>query len=515
MTIHTDRRAFLRLSLGLAGLTTASSFGLQLAATGQVAAQSASDYKAIVCVFLFGGNDANNMVLATDNDSWGRYFSARNQGSDPIALMPVGTAPTAIGQVNPITGRTSALGRPEHWGGVLPIVPRTAQAIPQGTNATNRTFAVHPLMTGTKSLFDQGRLAVLANVGPLIQPLTKSQYQSRTLPIPTSLFSHNDQQSTWQAGATEGARTGWGGRMGDLMMNLNGQNTIFTAITAAGSAVFLSGRNVIPYPLSTNNAPAISVTGASSSTLFGSSTAPTALRDIITSTTSASDFGKDYGSITSRSVGAASVVNEVFSRSMVTAIASPPAFINPSTGTAETNSLALQMRTVARMIAAGPAFGLKRQVFLVSLGGWDSHDTQNQDQSNNLSKVDQALSYFDQVLANIDGSDLRDNVTTFTASDFSRTFNTNGDGTDHAWAGSQLIMGGAVRGGDMYGQFPTVGMDINGFSNPNMTGGSFIPTTSVDQYAATIGNWFGVSNSDLNTIFPNLRNFSSPNLGFL
>ncbi|UDF05249.1 DUF1501 domain-containing protein [Asticcacaulis sp. AND118] len=228
-----------------------------------------------------------------------------------------------------------------------------------------------------------------------------------------------------------------------------------------------------------------------------------------------SDFANDYAAVTRRSVGAASVVNEVFGRSVVTAIPSPPAYTNPATGATEGNSLAMQLRTVARMIAAGPSFGLKRQVFMVSLGGWDSHDNQNRDQANNLAKASQALAYFDQTLANIGGVDMRANVTTFTASDFSRTYSTNGDGTDHAWAGPQLIMGGAVKGGDMYGLYPTVGMDINGFSNPYMAGSAFIPTTSVDQYAATLGNWFGVSGSDLNAIFPNLRNFSNQNLGFV
>ncbi|MFP1129330.1 DUF1501 domain-containing protein [Asticcacaulis sp. W401b] len=515
MTSQIDRRAFFRLGAGLAGLTTATSFGLQLAAVGSAAGQSAPDYKALVCVFLFGGNDANNMVLATDSDSWGRYFAARNQGTDPIALMPVGTAPTPVGQVNAVTGRASALGKPEHWGGVLPIAPRTAQAIPAGTNATSRTFGLHPLMKPCQTLFNQGRLAVLANVGTLIQPTTKAQYQARSVPLPANLFSHNDQQSTWQAGAAEGARTGWGGRMGDMLMNMNGQNTIFTAITAGGTAVFLSGQSVVQYPLSTNAAPAVTVNGTTATTLFGSSAAPGELKTIINDTVTASDFANDLGRINARSVGAASVVNEVFSRAVVTAVPSPPNYTNPATGATETNSLALQMRTVARMIAAAPAFGVKRQVFMVSLGGWDSHDNQNRDQSNNLAKVAQAMSYLDSTLANINGVDMRANVTTFTASDFSRTFNTNGDGTDHAWAGPQLIMGGAVKGGDMYGQFPTVGMDVSGFSNPNMVGASFIPTTSVDQYAATLGRWFGVSDTDLNTIFPNLRNFSQPNLGFL
>lgn len=515
MTSHIDRRAFMRLGLSLGGLATATSFGLQLAAAGSAAGQSATDYKALVCIFLYGGNDANNMVLPVDTDSWGRYFSTRNQGTDPIALMPPGTQPTAVGQVNPVTGRTAAMGKPEHWGGVLPITPRTPQPIPQNTNANQRGFGLHPLMGGAKALFDEGRLAVLANVGTLIQPTTKAQYNAKSVPLPVSLFSHNDQQSTWQAGATEGARTGWGGRMGDLLMSMNGQNTIFTAITASGTAVFLSGQSVVQYPLSTNAAPAVTVSGTLNSSLYGTSKAPAALKDIVTDTFSASDLANDYGAIVKRSVGASSVVNEVFSRSVVTAVPSPLAYTNPSTGQSETNSLALQLRTVARMIAAAPAFGLKRQVFMVSLGGWDSHDNQNRDQSNNLAKVSQALSYFDSTLANIGGVDMRSNVTAFTASDFSRTYSTNGDGTDHAWGGPQLIMGGAVKGGDMYGLYPTVGMDINGFSNPYMTGAAFIPTTSVDQYAATLGSWFGVSSSDLGTIFPNLRNFNTANLGFV
>ncbi|MDV6331094.1 DUF1501 domain-containing protein [Asticcacaulis sp. 201] len=515
MTSQLDRRQFLRFGAGLAGLGTAGAFGLQLAAAGSAAGATASDYKALVCIFLYGGNDANNMVLATDSDSWGRYFSARNQGADPIALMPVGTDPVAVGQVSAVTGRTASLGKPEALGGVLPITPRTAQAIPAGTNASNRTFALHPAMAPAKALFDAGRLAVLANVGTLIQPTTKAQYKAGSVKLPASLYSHNDQQSTWQAGAAEGARLGWGGQMGDLLSSMNGQNTIFTAITTSGSAVFLAGNSIVQYPLSTGTEPAIKVTGATSTSLYGSKTAPDVLKSIITDSSTATDFANDHGMVTNRSVGAASVINSAFTQSVVTAVPAPPTYTNPAKGTTESNNIALQLRTVARMIAAGPTFGLKRQVFLVNGGGWDSHDTQNGDQANNLAKLAQALSYFDDALSSIGGMDMRQNVTTFTASDFSRTFNTNGDGTDHAWGGHHLIMGGAVRGGTLYGQFPTVGMDINGFSNPDMVGGAFIPTTSVDQYAATLGNWFGVGTSDLNTIFPNLRNFATPNLGFV
>jgi uncharacterized protein (DUF1501 family) len=516
MTMNADRRQFLRFGAGMAGLTTATSFGLQLAAAGAAAGAVASDYKALVCIFLFGGNDTNNMIVPTDADSWNRYFAARNQGTDPIALMPLGTAATAVGQVNPVTGRTSALARPEAWGGVLPIIPKTAQAFPSGTVGTGaRTFGIHPLMKPAQTLFNSGRMAVLANVGPLIVPTTKAQYTARSVQIPTSLFSHNDQQSTWQAGAVEGARLGWGGRMGDLLSSMNGTNTIFTAITATGTQVFLSGQNIVQYPLTTSNAPAISINGTTASTLFSSSSSPAVLKDILQTTNPASDFLSDHATITGRSMSAASVVNTAFTSAAVTAIPAPPAYTNPITGAVESNSLALQLRTVARMIAAGPTFGLKRQVFMVSLGGWDTHDTQNPTQGALLSKVADAMAYFDSALSNIEGVDVRPNVTTFTASDFARTMQTNGDGTDHAWGSHQLIMGGAVKGTDMYGQFPTWGIDISGFNNPNATQGAFIPTTSVDQYAATLGAWFGVSNTDLNTIFPNLRNFATPNLGFV
>ena len=257
MSASMDRRHLLRLGGAMSALGVGAPFAMQLAAAGSAAGQSVSDYKALVCVFLFGGNDAHNMVLATDTDSWGRYFATRNTGSDPIALMPVGTSPTPIGQTSSTTGRVAAANTPEAWGGVLPITPRTAQAIPAGTNASSRTFALHPFLSPMQSLYNQGRLAVLANVGTLIQPTTKTQYQSRSVPLPTSLFSHNDQQSTWQALSTEGARTGWGGRFADLMAGMNGGNTLFTAISTAGNAVFLSGQSIVQYQLSTGAQPAV------------------------------------------------------------------------------------------------------------------------------------------------------------------------------------------------------------------------------------------------------------------
>jgi len=510
-----DRRHLLRVGGAFGALGTAAPFALQLAAAGSAAGQSAPDYKALVCVFLYGGNDSHNMVLATDQDSWGRYFAARNTGADPIALMPPGTPATPVGQTNAVTGRVADADSPEAWGGVLPITPKTTQAIPAGTNASSRTFALHPFMGSLQTLFGQGRLAVLANVGTLVQPITKAQYQAKSVPVPTSLFSHNDQQSTWQALSTEGARTGWGGRFADLMASMNGQNTLFTAVSAAGNAVFLSGQSVVQYQLSTGSQPAVVITGQSGTSLFGSSLAPSRVRDLVTDTDVASNFAADYSTVAARSIAAATTINTAFTQAEVTGVATAPAYTNPITGRAETNTLALQLQTVARMIAAGSGLGVRRQVFFVSLGGWDTHDFQNTAQPNLLAKVAHALSYFDGALSNIGGLDRRSQVTTFTASDFARTFTTNGDGTDHAWGGHHLIMGGAVRGGDMYGQYPTLGADVGGFNNPDNISNVTIPTTSVDQYGATLGRWFGVSDADTDVIFPRLRNFGTRYLNFV
>ncbi|GBF56824.1 hypothetical protein PbB2_00481 [Candidatus Phycosocius bacilliformis] len=512
---HT-RRQFLATS-GAVGLAApvVTAFGMQLAAFNSAASQSATGYKALVCIFQLGGNDANNTVLATDTDSWNRYWAARNTGADPIALMPPGTAAAAVGSTSPVTGRTVTAASPEAWGGVLPITPRTAQPIPAGTNATSRTFAFHPMLAPLIPVYTAGRLAVIANVGTLVEPVTKTEYSARAKKVPANLFSHNDQQAVWQAGLTEGVRTGWGGQFGDLMASGNGANSLYTAMSTAGNAVFLSGRSVVQYQVSTGATPAVAVNAVGGASLFGSSQGPAKMREIIRDTGFVANMGADHATIVGRSLDASVTLNAAAAGTIVTAIPAPPVYRNPITNNVETNSLSVQLQTVARMIAAAPALGLRRQVFFVAIGGHDSHDFQNTAQPNNLSKLATAMATFDATLANIGGVDMRSAVTTFTASDFSRTFNTNGDGTDHAWGGHHLIMGGAVNGGDIYGQFPTVGTDLGSFRNPDQTGNAHIPTTSVDQYAATLGSWFGVSNTDLGVIFPNLRNFSRPNLGFM
>ena len=518
-----SRRELLRRSAALSTVGGASGvFGLQMAAMGSAAAAGATDYKALVCIFMFGGNDAHNMLLATDTDTWGRYTKARQQGAEPIALMPVGTAATAQGALNPVTSRTlpnnnTAFIMPEAWGGVLPITTATANPVPAGTNASARTFALHPYLNAALPLWTAGRMAAITNVGPLIQPTTKAQYTARSVPLPKNLMSHNDQQSTWQSGAGEGAQRGWGGLIADQILASNGTNGVFTALSTAGNAVFLAGQNIIQYQLSTAAAPAIAISAAATPTasLFGAANAGARVKAIITDNANASLFMKDYGAKVTRSMDAATTLNTTFANAAVTSVAAPTQLFNPITRANETNSLAVQLQTVARMIAAQSLLGVGRQVFFVSIGGFDNHDFQNTFQPQLLARLGHALAYFDGALANINGADRRAQVTTFTASDFCRTFTTNGDGTDHAWGSHHFVVGGAVKGGDVYGQYPTLGVDSSTFNNPSMAGNVLVPTTSVDQYAGTMASWFGLSNTQIDAIFPNLKNFSTRNLGFV
>ncbi len=518
---QTSRRDFL-LQFGAFG--AAAPLALNLSAIGAAAAATGpTDYKALVCLFLLGGNDSNNMLLATDGDSWSRYWASRISGSDPIALMPPGTAKVAVGSKSPTTNRTiSSTSNPEYWGGVLPIVPATPQPWPAGTKVAAgnapRTFGLHPLMPNTQTLFNSGRLTTLANVGTLLAPLTKAQYQvgAPAQPVPPRLFSHSDQQSAWQSGQVGGVgTTGWGGEIADTFSASAGSGVDYMSITTTGQSVFPAGKVVQPYRVN------VAATGGSAlkinilqskGSYNGSTTMLSAISSVIlpAASTLTNDLAADYVSTVSRSVATSGAFSAAIASSSV---AAPPPFTNPLTGAVVDNNIADQLYAVAQTIAARGALSVNRQVFFVSIGSFDTHDAQNSRQSLLLAQVDHALAYFDGVMTSIG---MNNAVTTFTASDFNRTFVTNGDGTDHAWGGHHLVMGGAVKGGDIYGQYPTLGVDVpNGFQNPNASGNALIPTTSVDQYLATMATWFGVPSSSLATIFPNLANFPIANLGFM
>jgi uncharacterized protein (DUF1501 family) len=507
------RRLFLRRAAALSALTgVGAPLALNLSLLGSAAAQSASGYRALVCLFFFGGNDAFNTVLATDSTSWDAYTRTRTQAPDAIALRPPGTAPDP----------GAAAASPARLGGVLPIVPLAAQG---------RSYALHPLLGDAKALFEARRLAIVPNVGPLLRPTTKAQYGQVSHPKPARLFSHNDQQNTWQALGPEGSTRGWGGRMGDLLASANSQ-PVFTAISAGSTAVWLAGDSVRQYRVTGNGAVTLGVDG--NGRVFGSTAVGTALQRLATSTRTGHPLELDTAAVARRSIDAEQALRNALRPAGEAPFGTPPAsgsynaqndplmqYPNPLTGALAFNALAQQFQVVARLIDAGRrgATGVQRQVFFVSLGGFDTHDAQNRNHADLVARVGQALAYFDGALAGLGAAG---QVTTFTASDFGRTFTSNGDGTDHGWGAHHVVSGGAVRGGDLYGRFPTLGIknsNNNNFdSSPDQLGnGSLLPEVAVDQLGYTLGQWLGLSPTSLIDIFPNLVHFDATkrNLGFM
>ena len=456
--LNQSRREFLRAAGRLSIAGTAAPFALNLATIGAAAAQTANDYRALVCVFLYGANDHNNTVIPFDTASYTSYAAARATIARPMSAL-------------------------------LPLTPSVGLT---GSNA-GRQFSLPTELGPLRTIWDAGKLAVVANVGPLIVPTTKIQYNNLSVPLPPKLFSHNDQQSVWQASAPEGARNGWGGRIGDLLASQN-TNSIFTCNSISGSAVFLAGQSTVAYQLSTSGSTPI---GGITGSLFGSATASGNFRSVIT-TGGVDLFTQDLATTTQRSIDA--------NVSLSAALATAPDL--PLPAELATSSLAAQLRVVARMIAQRNTLGAKRQVFFVSIGGWDTHDDQLTTQPGLHTQVAGALSYFYNATV---GLGISDRVTTFTGSDFGRTLTTNGDGSDHGWGSHHFVMGGAVKGQQYYGTFPIMGLN----NNDEVGSGRLLPTTSVDQYAATLARWFGVSDSDMRLVLPNIGNFGSSNVGFM
>jgi len=511
ITRDASRRSFLAHSAAFGALAGAGApLALNLAAIGNAQAQAAADYRALVCIFLFGGNDAYNMVLPTDATPFANYTAVRSQAPDSIALLAPGTAPDAA----------AAAGSPARLGGVLPIA---------AANLPGVGFALHPLMGSLQTLFTTDRrLAVVTNVGPLLRPTTKAQYGQSSHPKPPSLFSHNDQQNTWQALAPEGATRGWGGRLADMLVGLNGK-PVFTAVSASGTAVWLAGTQVRQYQVSSNGAIRMGVDG--SGRIYGSADVGAAMKRIVARASAAHVLERDIAAVSARSLDAEAALAAALKPASDPLFGTSPAsgtynantdprlmYPNPLTGAIAANPLAQQLQIVARMIdAAGNAnVGASRQVFFVSLGGFDTHDNQNRAQADLMARLAHGLSYFDATLGLMGA---RSRVTTFTASDFGRTFTSNGDGTDHGWGSHHFVMGGAVDGGKIFGTFPVLGIknanDNNFNSNDQLGNGALLPTTAVDQLGATLGRWFGASDQQLLDVFPNLGQFASSNLGFM
>lgn len=469
-----SRRGFLGSMMAAAG-TTVAPFAVNLAAMSNAAAQNAGDYKALVCLFMAGGNDAFNTVLATDSTSWNEYQRLRaTTDASSIALPAPGAS-----------------------GGVLSISP---------ANNQGRSFALHPRLTNLKGLFEAGNAAILANVGTLVQPTTLAQYKAASVKLPPKLFSHNDQQSMWQSDAPEGSAVGWGGRMGDMVASSNSNNT-FGCISVAGNAIFLTGKQTRQLQITTNGLPGITnLNGA----LFGTPQVANPLRNIITSQGS-NKLQNDHAAVLTRAINAQATLAAAMAPMGAGGIPNPTNYVNPNNGNVASNPLAVQLQAVARVIAGRGALGVKRQVFYVSMGGFDTHGAQTGTHADLMARLDHAIAYFNTVMTSMQGTDLRKQVTLFTASDFGRTFVTNGNGTDHGWGSHHFIVGGAVKGRDIYGKFPTTGVN----HDLDVGSGSLLPTTSVDQYGATLASWFGVPADQLASVFPNIGNFTTKNLGFM
>src|SRR6266487_1979319 len=438
--MRASRRHFLKTASLMSMAGVAGPFALNLAAIGAAAAQTAPGYRAIVCLFLYGGNDQTNTLIPYDQPSYDQYLAAR----DTIAIARDQLTATATGAV---------------------------------ASQGGREFAFHPALTSFKTRWDESKLAVVANVGPLIVPTTVAQYNARSVPLPP---------------IGEGAKLGWGGRIGDLLAGQN-SNVQFTCISAGGNAVFLSGQNVIQYQVGSSGPVAIS---GISGTLYSSASASAAYRNLITGT-SANLFENELGVITNRSITS----NQLLSASL------PPAstFALPN----PTSNLASQLNVVARIISARSAIGTNRQVFLVTLGGFDNHDFLLTQHSQQLTIANAAVDAFYGWLGQMG---MQNNVTIFTASDFGRTLTSNGDGSDHGWGSHHFVLGGSVLGHEIYGTFAptTFGTSVD------VGQGNTVPGIAVDQYAATFARWLGVSDTDVPLVVPNVVNFgTSRYLAFL
>jgi uncharacterized protein (DUF1501 family) len=478
-----QRRAFLRRSGQLALTGTALPFALNLAAMGEAAAFNApaGDYKALVCVFLFGGNDYANTLIPYDDTNYNLYSTIRGGGAGQtaggIALAKSALTATLL---SPSVGPTDSQGQ------------------------LNRQFALNPAMTGLAGLFNSGKMAVQLNVGPLVKPLTRTQYNSSdrtTYPRPPQLFSHNDQQSIWQSSSPEGSTVGWGGNMGDLVLS-NSLNTssVFTCMSVSGNAVFLSGDTALQYQVSTSGA--IKIQPATNTSLYGNSAVPGAIYNLLHNQTSAHKMENEYLAVTKRALDAESSVS--------TALA-----LTPPTTTFPTDSLGQQLKMVARLINGRSTLGVRRQVFFVSMGGFDLHDNLIRDHGGLLGRVSAAMTAFYNATVEMG---VADKVTSFTASDFGRTLASNGDGSDHGWGSHHFVVGGAVNGKRFYGEAPPINV-TDGSGSPRVYSaaeqwhvgqGRLLPRTSVDQYAATMAKWFGVTDTEMPQVLANINNFGTP-----
>ena len=472
---HQTRRQFLRnASLASMAGFYASPFLLELNSMAAMAQSTgSSSYQALVCVYLQGGNDGHGTVIATDATSYAAFTSARSG---------------APGLAYPLNE-------------ILPVTLKTPQS--------GRTFGLNPSLIGMQNLFNAGRAAIIANTGTLVAPATKTEINANSVPLPDSLFSHFDQTAAWQAIASNlgsGERTGWGGAVADAIedMNMN-SNSMFTCISTSGNALFLAGQK--SFQLNCTPAGPIPIYGLANPP-FGAPAATNPLNAILTAEES-NLFAKEYEVVVNRSMQAQAMLASSMAVAGPTGVPDPPQYLDPVSQKLVNNPLAASLQTVARIIAGRVSLGVTRQIFFVQLGSFDTHDGQAQTHAQLLTQLGAALEYFDGQMVNMG---IGNQVATFTISDFGRTLTCNSDGTDHGWGSHHFVVGGGVLGQDMYGTYPVVGAN----QANDVGAGRLIPTTAVEQYAGTLAQWFGLSDSQVREVFPNFGNFgSNPYLGFM
>lgn len=454
-----SRRSFLRSVCTAVGMTSLTSTVFDLRRIAAASSLAGGDYKALVCVFLYGGNDSNN-VLVPRGTGYAGYAAARNSLALPQASL-------------------------------LPIVPISG--------GDGRQWGLHPRLTGLRNLFNQQRLALVNNVGPLVAPVTRAEYLAGTAALPPQLFSHSDQTVHWQTSLPDQpVRTGWGGRVADLLHSLNGTAEVSMSMSLAGNNTFQVGNAVTQYQLSSEGSIGL---GWYYDGTDWNHPPSIAIRELM-ERSYGNLFQTGYRNTFQRALDQ----DRLLSGALETAPALQTVF--PDT------DLGRQLRMIARIISIREALGLSRQVFFCAAGGYDTHDGQiggapeTGAHADLLTELDGALSSFYTATTELG---VASDVTSFTASDFGRTYASNGDGSDHGWGAHHFVLGGAVSGGRFYGQVPVLAVD-----GPDDSGdGRWIPKISVDEYSATLARWFGVSASDIPLVLPNIGRFSTPNLGFL
>lgn len=456
------RRNFIKAAgcTGMGYLTLFNS-AINLKAMGMAALDNSSlddDYKALVCILLAGGNDSYNMLIPLDPEGYQEYASTRsNMAMDRSIMLPL----------NPI-------------------------------NTGGKLYGLHPSMPEIEELFSSGECTFINNVGTLAAPITKAEYMRGGAPVPLGLFSHGDQENQWQTGlTTERSITGWGGRIADLLKDQAGNDKISMTLSLGGNNLFQQGVEAFPFTLN-NNSGADLLWAYQRDNPWNLESQ--AIKSLIYHQYEDA-FKQTYVDVISHAQESGEIFLDAYAER------------DRYNAEFDDNHLARSLRMIANVIASRKALGVKRQIFFASMGGFDYHDELFSSQSRDLTTVSRAIGTFQTAMRELG---VVDQVTSFTISDFARTLTSNGNGTDHAWGASSLVIGGAINGNKFYGQYPSLRKD----GDLDVGNGIILPTTSTDEYFAELALWFGVSPSELSTVFPSLHNFydyqsGNPPLGFM